>query len=127
MATQAQVRRIALSLPDVEEESGHFKFSVRNKGKLMGIAWVWLERIHPKKARVPNPRFLAVRVSSLAEKDLILASDPVKYFTEPHYHGYPAVLVRLEKVTVTDLRPLIEEAWRCQAPATLVSRTRREA
>ena len=120
MATQADVRRIALALPGVEEASDHFAFSVPGKPKPKGIAWVWKERVEPKKPRVPNPKFLAVRVANLAEKDLIIATEPAKYFTEPHYNGFPAVLVRLEAVTVADLRPLLEEAWRCLAPASLV-------
>ncbi len=33
----------------------------------MATAWVWLERIHPKKARVPNPAVLAIQVDELAE------------------------------------------------------------
>jgi hypothetical protein len=36
-----------------------------------------------------------------------------------HYDGFPAVLVRLEAVSVADLEALITEAWRCQAPADL--------
>ena len=28
-----------------------FAFSVRNKDKLKGFAWVWLERIAPKQSR----------------------------------------------------------------------------
>jgi hypothetical protein len=36
MATQADVRRIALALPDTEEATDRFAFSVRNKGKLRG-------------------------------------------------------------------------------------------
>lgn len=120
MATQADVRRIAMSLPDTEEERGRFAFSVRDKGKLKSYAWVWLERQEPKKARVPNKKVLAVRVANLNEKDMMIAADPVKFFTEPHYNGYPAVLVRLEAVTAADLRQLLTEAWRCQAPRELV-------
>ena len=116
MANQADVRRIALSLPQTEEESNHFAFSVPNKGKLKRFVWVWLERIEPKKPRVPQPDAIAVRVASLAEKDRLLALDPAKYFTEPHYHGFPAVLVNLPAMTVRELKPLITEAWRCQAP-----------
>ena len=55
MASQADVRRIALSLPATEEAPNHFAFSVRNKGKLKGFVWVWMERVAPKKARVPQP------------------------------------------------------------------------
>jgi hypothetical protein len=117
MATQADVRRIALSFPEVEEAPGHFAFSVLNKGKAKGFAWVWKERVIPKQPRVPNPAVLAVRVPNLVDKDLIIASDPKKFFTEPHYNGFPAVLVRLAEVSVGELRPLLEEAWRCMAPA----------
>ncbi|MGQ0641490.1 MAG: hypothetical protein ACT4P6_12120 [Gemmatimonadaceae bacterium] len=60
MATQADVRRIALSLPGAEEEADRFAFSVANKGKLKGFVWVWLERIAPKKPRVPNASVIAV-------------------------------------------------------------------
>jgi hypothetical protein len=60
MASQADVRRIALSLPETEEAANHFAFSVRNKGKLKGFVWVWLERVTPKKARVPQPKVIAV-------------------------------------------------------------------
>jgi hypothetical protein len=123
MATQADVRRIASSLPETVQEDGRFAFAVRNKDKLKGFAWVWLERITPKKARVPNPEVIAVRVANLNEKDLMVSAEPEKYFTEPHYNGYPAVLVRLAKVSVPELRELLTEAWRCQAPASLVKGT----
>lgn len=119
MATQADVRRIALALPKTEEGSDRFAFSVRSKGKPKGFVWVWLERAEPKKARVPNPGVIAVRVANLAQKDLLLSADPAKFFTEPHYHGFPAILVRLDAVSTADLEMLIAEAWRCQAPAAL--------
>lgn len=120
MATQADVRRIALSLPATEEEPGRFAFAVRNKGKLKGFVWVWLERLAPKKPRVPQPKVIAARVANLVDKDLLLTLGPKKFFTEPHYDGYPAVLVRLPAVTARELRPIITEAWRCQAPKDLV-------
>ena len=92
MATQADVRRIALSLPETEEAVDRFAFSVGNKGKPKGSVWVWMERIEPKKPRVPQPDVIAVRVASVAEKDRILALDPKKFFTEPHYNGFPPFL-----------------------------------
>jgi hypothetical protein len=116
VATRSDVRRIALALPGVTESSERFAFSVENKGKQKGIAWVWNERIDPKKPRVPNPAVLAVRVANEADKAALLAGDPEKFFTEPHYNGFPAVLVRLAAVTVGELRQLLAEAHRCQAP-----------
>ena len=120
MATRADVRRIALSLPGTEEASNHFAFEVRNKAKLKGFAWVWMERVTPKKPRVPNPGVIAVRVPNLAHKDLMISTEPAKFFTEPHYEGFPAVLVRLDAVSVADLKVLLEDAWRCQAPKELL-------
>ena len=111
MATQADVRRIAMALEGTQEKPGHFAFEVPVKGARKGYAWVWLERLHPRKARVPNAGVLAVRVANLAQKDLIIASEPTKYFTEPHYDGYPAVLVRLGEVTVAELRRLFAPAF----------------
>ena len=54
MATQEDVRRIALSLPETIEDSNRFAFAVLNKGKPRGIAWIWMERVHPKKARAQS-------------------------------------------------------------------------
>ncbi|MGE3616424.1 MAG: hypothetical protein AB7L66_11175 [Gemmatimonadales bacterium] len=116
MATQRDVRRIALSLPGAIEEEGRFAFSVMQKGKPKGFAWVWLERIHPRKARVPQSKVLAVRVANLEDKAFLLSLDERKFFTEPHYNGYPAVLIRLEAVTAAELRPLLTEAWRTLTP-----------
>ena len=116
MASQNDVRRIALSLPAVREEKDRFAFSVEIKGKQKGVAWVWLERVDPKKARVPNPKVLAVRVANLDDKAALVAGDADKFFTEPHYNGFPAVLVRLPKVTRALLQKLLFDAWRCQAP-----------
>jgi hypothetical protein len=122
MATADDVRRIALSLPETEEEAGRFAFAVRNKGKAKGFVWVWLERVTPKQPRVPRPDVIAVRVANQVEKDFLLGLDPDKFFTEPHYNGFPAVLVRLPAVTVAELETLIADAWRCQAPKALHAR-----
>jgi hypothetical protein len=113
MATQADVRRIALALPGVRESREHFAFSVEVKGKDKGFVWSWKERVHPKKPRVARDDVVAVRVAGEADKQALLAGDPEKFFTEPHYDGYPAVLVRLPAVTARELRPLLAEAHRC--------------
>lgn len=119
MVDQNDVRRVALALAETSEDEGHFAFSVIHKGKRKGFAWVWMERVHPKKARVPNPAVLAVRVRDAQEKEMLLATEPEKFFTEPHYNGFPAVLVRLEAVDEEDLMGLLKNAWRCMAPEAL--------
>jgi hypothetical protein len=116
------VRRIALSLPDTSEERSGQAFSVRHGGKQKAFAWVWLERIEPKKGRVPNSDVLGVRVASNDEKNALIAVHPAKFFTEPHYNGYPAVLVRLDQVDEGELEALLVDGWRCQAPRSLVKR-----
>lgn len=119
MATQDDVRRIALSLPGAEEADDRFAFQVLVKDKPKGFTWVWLERIDPRKARIPNPRFLGVRTSSVAERDLMIAAEPGIFFTEPHYNGYPAVLVRLEEIPMAQLEVILVEGWRHVAPREL--------
>jgi len=121
MANLDDARRIGLTLPGAIAASQGFALSVENKGKDKGFAWIWQERIHPKKPRVPQPKVLAVRVADELEKAALLAADPDKFFTEPHYNGFPAVLVRLEAVSEAELCQLLTEAWRCQAPALLVA------
>jgi len=120
MADQDDVRRIALSLPEVEAAGDRFGFSVRNKAKLKAFVWVWSERVEPKKPRVPRPDVVAVRVPNLDEKNMLLSMGPAKFFTEPHYNGFPAVLVRLPALDISELELLITDAWRCQAPRALV-------
>ena len=119
MASRSDVRRIALSLPETTEASDDFGFSVRNGSKDKGFAWVWKERVEPKKPRVPNPKVLALRVADEGEKQALLAADPEKFFTEPHYNGFPAVLVRLPAVDEDELREFVVEAWYCTAPKPL--------
>lgn len=79
-----------------------------------------MERIDPRKPRVPNKGVLAVRVANMRDRDVMISVEPAKFFTEPHYNGFPAVLVRLEAMTAADLRELLAEAWRCQAPRDVV-------
>jgi hypothetical protein len=127
MADHDDVRRIALALPQTSEASDHFGFSVANKGKNKQFVWTWNERVEPNKPRIPRPDVLVVRVSDLHDKDALIASDERKFFTEPHYNGFPAVLVRLELIDVPELAELIVDAWRTQAPKDLSNSFQTEA
>jgi hypothetical protein len=117
MATEHDVRRIALALPEVTEDQDTLGFAVRGKG----FMWSWKERVVPKKPRVERRDVLGVRVADAGAKQELLAADPGKFFTEDHYHGFPAVLVRLAAVDADELAELLTDAWRAKAPRALVA------
>ena len=121
MATPNDVRKLALALPATREAEGRFAFEVLHGSKYKAFAWIWLRRFDPRKPRVPCPEVLAVRVAGLEAKEMLLLADSHKFFTEPHYDGYPAVLVRLEEVGRAELRELLMQAWAVQAPKALVA------
>jgi len=123
MATQADVRGLVLALPHTTEDDDYFRFLVEGKA----IAWVWLERLDPKKARVPNPEVIAIRIGHDSEKESLIEMDPDAFFTEPHYNGFPAILVRLAAVDPNMLEKLLTDAWRIQAPKRLVREFAAEA
>ena len=50
----------------------------------------------------------------------MLSDDPDVFFTTPHFDGYPAVLVRLERIGLEDLDEVVVEAWLARAPKRLV-------
>jgi predicted NAD/FAD-dependent oxidoreductase len=67
MATQDDVRRTVLSLPVTTEDPASSRFFVDGKQ----FAWAWNERADPKRARVPNPDVVAVRVGNEFEKETL--------------------------------------------------------
>lgn len=108
MITHDDIRRIALSLPGAYEQASYGgRPSFRTKPR--GFCWIRDE-----------PEALVVPVESLDEKEAMLASEPQKFFTTPHYDGYPTVLVRLDAVDVDEATELITESWRLNAPKKLV-------
>jgi hypothetical protein len=68
----------------------------------------------------PEGPIMGVRVEHLGIKEAILAGDPGVYFTTPHFNGYPAVLVQLDRIDVQDLDELIVDAWLARASKKLV-------
>jgi hypothetical protein len=118
MATWDDVRRIALALPETAERTSHdgrAEWRVRDKG------FVWerpLRRADHEALgeAAPVGPVLGARVPDLGAKEALLADDPSVYFTTPHFNGYPAVLVVLDRIGPDELEELIVEAWLARAP-----------
>jgi hypothetical protein len=117
MASWRDVRRIALALPGVSEEttsSGNAAWIVNKEF----FAWERPLRRADLAALgdgAPKGSILGVRTPDLEMKEVLFARDPDVYFTTPHFDGYPAVLVRLAEITVEELRDVILEAWLARA------------
>jgi hypothetical protein len=123
MATWNDVRQIALKLPETEERASSDQIPQwRVKDKL--FAWERPLRRADLEAlgdAAPDGPILAARVPDLGVKEAFLADDAQVYFTTPHFDGYPAILVRLERITVPDLEELLVEAWLARAPKRLAT------
>ena len=118
------VRRLALALPEVEERTAPDgrpeQWRVRDKL----IAWDRPLRPPDRQALgddAPDGPILGVRVPGLDAKEALLAEYPGVCFTTPHFNGYPAILVQLERIDTDDLEDLLVEAWLAQAPTRLVT------
>lgn len=70
-------------------------------------------------ADAPDGPILGARVADVGVKAALIADDPAVYFTTPHFDGYPAILVRLDRIDVGELDEIITEAWLTRAPKRL--------
>ena len=118
MTTWRDVRRLALALPETTEKtssSGHAEWLVRDK------SFVWERPLRKSDiaalgVAAPTGPILGVRTHDLEMKEVLLRSDPAVFFTTPHFDGYPAVLVKLSKITTKALKQVVIEAWLSRAP-----------
>ncbi len=120
MAEWDDVQRIALALPETSERPAYGNTAWRVRDKI----FVWERPLRAKEIRdlgeqAPSGPILAVRVDDLGVKEALLQDDPETFFTTPHFDGYAAVLIRLERISVEELNELIVEAWLCRAPKRL--------
>jgi hypothetical protein len=107
MSTLLDVREMALALPATTEKPSYGTPGFRVGDRLF--------------ARLREEDVLVVWVADLGEKELLLRSEPAKFFTVPHYDGHPSVLVRLSAVDPAELGELLRDAWRARAPKRLVA------
>jgi hypothetical protein len=109
MASEDDVRRIALALPECHERPSYGTPGFRVADRLF--------------ARLRDDgESLVVWVADEGEKRAMVQSEPDKFFTTPHYDGHPSVLVRWAVVSTEELTELLTEAWRLRAPARVLLR-----
>lgn len=115
MADADDVRRVAMSLPQVVEiPSEGFDFRVGNKG----FVWSYPE-FRPGRRRVIRTDIAVLYVGDEAEKQALVLGEPALFFTTPGYDGFPLVMLRLDDVDVERLTELVTDAWRMRAPADI--------
>lgn len=124
MASWEDVRAFALALPDTDETLSRgmrfWRVASRPKPKL----FVWERPLRASDLRAlgdaaPDGPILGARVEHLGAREALLAQDPAVYFTIPHFDGYPAVLVLLERIARDELEELVVDAWLARAPPRL--------
>ena len=122
MGTWDDVRRIALELPETSERVRRDLRQWAVKDKL----FVWERPLRRADLEAlgddaPDGPILGARVEHLGAKEALLADASGVSFTTPHFDGYPAILVRLDAISVDDLEEVIVEAWLARAPKRLVT------
>ncbi|HSO98032.1 MAG TPA: MmcQ/YjbR family DNA-binding protein [Solirubrobacteraceae bacterium] len=122
MADWEDVRRLALALPGAEEGTVHSQMAWRVGGKL----FVWERPLRRTDLAAlgdaaPDGPILGARVEHELARRLLIDEDPEVYFTIPHFDGYPAVLIRLERIGPEALEEAVTEAWLVRAPKRLAA------
>jgi hypothetical protein len=98
VASEDDVRELALALPNTIEKSSYGTPGFRVRDKLF--------------ARIREAGVLVVWCESLEERDFLIEGEPEKFFTTPHYDGQPMVLVRLGAIDRDELAELLAESAR---------------
>jgi hypothetical protein len=99
------VRRIMMKFPGVEEGTSYGTPSFKVKGKFI--------------LRLREDGDLALKVG-FDNAEMLMTANPKTFYITDHYRGYPAVLVRMSRVTRQQLADVLEMAWHANAPKKLL-------
>lgn len=110
MADFSTVRRLTATWPDVTEGTSYGTPALRVKKQL--LCRLWGERELARTA--VRGEVLVLACAEPVKAALVAEGGP--FFTTPHYDGHEWVLVRLADISVRELRPLLEDAYRLRAP-----------
>ena len=117
MATWRDVEKHATALPgtSVETTARGWRTWIVNKKFFVWERPLLGSDLAALGDAAPAGPIVAVRTHDLEMKEVLLRSNPNVYFTTPHFDGYPAVLIRLGKISAKELKDVIEEAWLARA------------
>ena len=101
-----QIRKLALSLPGVEEGTSYGTPAFKVRGKLL--------------ARLKEDGESLVIKVPFDQREILMEADPKAYFITDHYRNYPMLQVRLSHALADELASLLEGAWRQAAPKKLI-------
>ena len=102
--TWRDVVELARELPEIEESTSYGRPALKVRGKFVA-------------ALRTDPDALVLRCD-LEEKPLLLEARPDILFETPHYHGYGAMLIRLDAPLDT-VREFLFDSWLVAAPKKL--------
>ena len=105
--TAAQLKKIALGFPEAHEKPSYGK-------PAFFVAKKFFTRFRSED------NSLVMVVDGMDSRDMMLELDPKTYHITDHYKDYPSVLVRMERISVDELRIMLERRWRQIAPKKLV-------
>jgi hypothetical protein len=108
MATEDDVRRVALGLPDVSERLSYGT-----------PAWFVGPNLF---VRIRDTGDLMARTADEAEKRRLVDDTSGHFFTTPHFDGYAAVCVHLGRIDAEELGEIVTDAWRARAGVRRVQR-----
>lgn len=94
--TLPAIRRVAQSLPGIEEGTSYGTPAWKHRGRL-------LARLHQ------DGESLVLKIGN-EMRDHLLQADPQTFFVTDHYRGYPMVLAHLDRLSAADLRKLLVRA-----------------
>jgi hypothetical protein len=123
MATWDDVHRLALALPQTvagSSREGLLDWSVKDK-TLRGSGRCGEQTSKRSATPLPRGRSWPHGCPISGPRRRCWPRTATCNFTTPHFDGYPAILVRLNRIAMPELEELLVEAWLTRAPKRLAT------
>jgi hypothetical protein len=108
------VFEVGLELPDVKESTYYGARALKLNGQMVACAPL------NKSAEVNS----VVVAMSFEQRASLLKKLPLLYYITEHYARHPVVLIRLSKISRTELERTLRQAWKFAASAKTVQGSR---